>query len=229
MLLALLAPLALAQEPKLPGPVDLDGDGTKETLSLREGEVLFNGKQALCGDEVFACEVQVIDLRSGDRYQELLACQTGVRDEVDCSLWAVRKGAAQEIRIPLPGEYEPRPSAVSASGSGIVLADLALRAYTQRHKLVLSKDGLSLSYVAQPYYAVGRAVHVDRSLPITMEAGAGAVVANVRADSDIQVELESASKPGHVLVTISSGLVGWTTWDALTQASDELMALMAAG
>ena len=62
-----------------------------------------------------------------------------------------------------------------------MLADLALRAYTQRHKLVLSKDGLSLSYVAQPYYAVGRAVHVDRSLPITMEAGAGAVVANVRA------------------------------------------------
>ncbi|MCB9744193.1 MAG: hypothetical protein H6741_35015 [Alphaproteobacteria bacterium] len=229
MLVTLLASTALAGPPKPLPPTDLDGDGKPEIVKVTEEAVIVNGVSTECYSDSFACDVQILDVRSGDTFKELSVCATGPRDDVWCTLYAWRGGALHVIQVPDAKGETLYVGAFSASGSGILLADVLGRLYTQRHKLTLSKDGLSLSYVAQPFYYVSRPVHVDRGFPITMEPGAGAVVANVRADSDITVVVESATKEGAVLVHISSGLMGWTTWEALTQASDDLMALMAAG
>jgi len=101
--------------------------------------------------------------------------------------------------------------------------------WTRRHKFLLATDGLSLTSVPQPYFNVDRPLHVDRTFPITLEPGGANVVANVRPDSDIHLLVEHGSKQGALLVRVSSGLVGWTTMEKLTEASDHLMMMMSAG
>ncbi len=225
-MLLLLLPVALAAGP---APVDLDGDGKTETISVAEDGVHV-GDQVIPCDSYELCEVEVHDIASTDKRTELAVCSRGPRDDRSCRLYRYKSGAVQPLPIGKPGdedEYSSMPSAVSTSGSGILLADQDRRFYVRRDKYLLRGD--ALVYVPQPFWVVDHDVHVDRSFPIVRQAGGGDVVANVRPDSDIRIRLESVDHPGWFLVHISSGLTGWVQLDALQGASDDLMGLIMAG
>jgi hypothetical protein len=225
LLLTLLPALALA------GPVghaDYDGDGRAEEFMQTDSGLYF-GKQLITEcDESFPCDVSVIDSRTNDGFQELKVCVSGMRDDVSCKLWTVRAGKAVALPFTAPS-LAVYAADITVSGSGIVLVDEDDRFMTTRHKFVLSKDGMKLQLVPQPFWYVGYDLHVDRTFPITVEPGAGTTVANVRPNSDIQVVVESAVKPGNYLVKISSGLTGWVSMDTLMGSCDQFMALMSAG
>lgn len=225
LLLLLLPTTALAGEV---GHADYDGDGRAEHFVQKDDGLYFGANKVVECDESFPCEATVIDARTNDGFQELQVCVSGMRDDVSCTLWTVRAGAAKKIELTVPN-MAVYAADLTVSGTGIVLVDEDDRFMRTRHKFVLSKDGLTLKHVPQPAWYVGYDVHVDTTFPITMEPAAGATVANVRADSDITIVVESATKPGNYLVKISSGLTGWVSFETLMKSCNQFMALMSAG
>lgn len=223
-MMALLLPLALAASP--PPPTDLDGDGTKEQVTAADTGVRIGEAKLDCGGDVFPCELELHDVLAKDGKVEVAVCSFGPRDDRTCDLYRYDKGAL----TPMPFTFQGGtwgPSRLKTTGSGIVLAYVDGRFYSRVDKFVLK--GEQLRRVPQAAYAVDREVKVDRSFPIATAPGGGTTVANVRAGSTISVRAEHAEKEGWYLVLISSGLMGWVQQDALIQASDELMALWAAG
>jgi hypothetical protein len=81
MMLALLAATALAA-----APVDLNGDGKKETIEVGEEQFRVGNATVDCGGYT-ACTVTAIDVKSSDKYKEVMACEHGVRDDVSCRLY----------------------------------------------------------------------------------------------------------------------------------------------
>lgn len=214
------------------GPIDLDGDRVRETVRQTDAGVVVGKSTVPCGDTSFPCELEVHDITGGDGRKELAVCELGPRDDRSCRLFGYRGGKLFAIPLPVDPSrraqseiyYEGRVWAhqLETKGNGIVLADQPGRLYTRREKLVWRDGGLV--HVPQPLYDMGgKSVHVDRTFPITSTVTGGAVVANVRTGSDVRLLVESGDHPGHVLVVISSGLVGWTTIEALKRASDQVM------
>lgn len=224
ILLTLTAALAGPPAPPLP-PVDLDGDGKPETLQ-QQGEALKIGAASVDCGMGFGCKVRVVDVREGDGFREVEVCNPGPRDDYDCYLYAYRKGSVTALGV---DGSEVAGSGWTITGNGIPLKQSDQRIYTRLSKYVLSKDGLSLTAVPQPFYYVGYKVRVDRTFPITMQPGGGAVVANVKPGSDITILLESAEHDSQMLVHLSSGLTGWVDLWKLVEASDSLMPIFAAG
>ncbi len=224
LLLALISP-ALAGDV---GHADYDGDGRAEHFVQKDAGLWFGKTQIASCDESFPCEVNVVDARRNDGFQELQVCVTGMRDDVSCTLWTVRRGKAIPLTFSGPN-LAIYASAIAVSGTGIVLIDEDDRFMRTRHKFLLNKDGTALQHVPQPAWYVGYDLRVDSTFPITMKPGGGATVANVRAESDIVLVIESAEQPGNYLVKISSGLTGWVSFETLMQHSQQLMALMNAG
>ena len=235
LLLCALVRAAAVASPAAASPlpsVDLDGDGKPEVLRQTDEGLHLAGVVLPCGSEGFPCELDVLDVNSGDKLKELAVCARGPRDERTCELWAVVGGEA--VQRPLPGrpglDADGRlwPSALKASGNGILLAEEEGRFYTKVHKLVWEKG--AFTYVAQPFFeAGGRAVKVDRSFPLTLRPDGGPVVANVKPASEVRWLLEDAGRPDVILLKTSTGLVGWTTLEALRQASDEVAMILGAG
>jgi hypothetical protein len=228
LILAAAGLCVLAAAASLP-KVDLDGDGRPEKIVRTEEMLLLAGGEVNCGGFDFPCDVTEMDVRTSDTFKELLICQHGPRDDLSCELWTVRNGSPVRIKIQRDDSTVLYPGAVSSTGGGILLVDEDERFWTRRHKLILSSDGVALTYVDQASFNVDAPVHVDRTFAITTEPGGGTRVANVRPDSDIQVLLEHGSTRGTLLIRVSSGLIGWTTIDVLMQASDSLMGILMAG
>ena len=225
MILSLLASLALAGAPQ---PTDLDGDGKAEIIKVEPERVVVGAASLECYSEPSACDVAVVDIRGDDKRRELSVCEAGPRDDVSCTLYAYKAGKLIKIPV-LSGAEEWWPSAFEITGNGFVYTDGGSYLYKRRDKYALQADGLTLKLVPQPFYYAGAKVHVDRTFPITMDPGGGAVVANARPDSDVELVLEHGQKPGFYLVKLSSGLVGWASLEALMGASDNLQMLMSAG
>ncbi len=222
----LLVPLLLLAPPALP-TIDLDGDGNAEKMAWTDAGLRVGDGTIPCGDPEFPCDVHALDIRSSDSFKELSVCEHGPRDDISCQAWTLRGGEAKQIELKPADGDGIWPAKLTSTGNGYLLSDAEQRTHTRRDKFVLSTDGLSVRHVPQPMYYVNYELHVDRTFPITFAEGGGDVVANVRPDSDIVVVMERRS--GAVMVKISSGLVGWTTWATLTEKSDHLMMLMSAG
>lgn len=219
-----LAPLALAAAPQ----VDLDGDGKDEKISVTEEHVRVNDATVECSGYEFPCEIHVEDINGSDGLKELSLCEFGPRDSKHCRLYVYKGGALKELELSAFEDFYP--SDIVTSGNSIVLADTNWRFFERREKFVVSADRSSATLVAQPFYAVGYALHVDRTFPIYgAVGGGGGTVANVRPDSDIEIVLQSGADDGWFLVKISSGLMGWVHLDGLIGASDPFMGMMMAG
>lgn len=206
-----------------PTSADLDGDGKNESIQIRDDEVVIGRASIPCG-AMQPCSVEVVDARTGDSQKEVVLCEAGLRDEVNCRLYTYE--ARRAVQIPFSDGSEPPE--ILTNGSGIVRTRAWQdRLYTRTEKYLLRSG--RLERVAQPFFAADEAVHIDRTFPITLEPGAGAVVANVAPNSDITVVLEHGSKDDFYLITVSSGLMGWVKLSDLVSASDELRQRMSAG
>lgn len=230
MLLMLLMNLAFAGGE--PAAVDLDGDGKVEhivyptiTANTRHDELKITvGKGTIDYFDEFPTTVEPLDLKSGDGRIEVRACTDGQRDLVECTLFRYTKGKLE----PILGEDGKQvwAAGISATGSGVVLLQTQHRVYTQVDKTILQGDG-SLKKVPQPFYAVNFKVMVDRTFPVTLSPGGGAVVANVRPKSEVTLLLTDGKN--NMLVWLSSGITGWVSYDTLMKGSDYIRNIEMAG
>jgi len=230
MLLVLLMNLALAGGE--PAAVDLDGDGKVERIvyptvtaqnEMHELKITV-GKATLDYYTEGPTTLDPLDLKSGDGQIELRACTQGPRDMTDCTVYRYKKGKLEPI-IGLDGK-QLWASGITATGSGIVLLQTEHRLYTQIEKTILQGDG-SLKAVPQPFYAVNSKVMIDRTFPVTLAPGGGAVVANVRPKSEITIMLTDGK--GNMLVSLSSGITGWVPYLTLMEGSDYIRSMEMAG
>ncbi len=209
--LFVLTALAMTAAPlaaDMPAPTDLDGDGTPETIRWEEN-LLHVGDESFddCSAEPGVVpRVTVEDARRNDRLKELTCCVMTAGGTDACSLLTFRGGSLAELLLPLTGE-DSKPTAITVSGYGIVLADYWESFWHRRERFVLGKK-LKLKHHPQPFYHVGVKVSVRSSFPIYLERDTGTTVANLRPDSEIEVLLAD-SEGEWFLLHISSGLTGW--------------------
>ena len=214
--------------PTLAANADLDGDGQLERI-VAAGETVQIGNATIpCGGDSFPCEVNVVDCSSGDTNKEVAICEIGPRDDRSCRLYSYDGSTAHQI-ILQTNQDSFWASDFVCHGNSIILADQQFRIYTRRNKFVLNTDLTTATHYPQPFYFVDYSLTVDRTFPIKTSPNSGKTVANVRAGSQITVLLESSEDSGWYLVHISSGLTGWATMETLTNASNQLMAIMSAG
>ncbi len=224
--LLLFAPLmAHAQEQASPTSADLDGDGKPESISLqwKEGErqyVLKIGNATLRGqgDDSEAPELSIVDLDSGDKWKEVVV-QTGLTDDDAMrTLYGFDGKAVKEL-----GRVH---ALTEARGNGIILSDTWEGFWNRREKYVLDRKAWKLNLVPQELYYVGAEATVKQSFPLARSRMSKDVVANVAAQSKIQVLAAAPARPGSeelwYLVKSSTGLLGWIPGQALADKTEGL-------
>lgn len=218
---------------------DFDGDGKPETLTVAKEKLKVPPLEDVWCEEG-TCELEVIDVAAQEPGQELVVCELGPRDDRSCAVLTKRGGAWARVAFP---EALGTPSAVSASGTGILLAWYADRWYPRLEKFTWSAGGVS--HVKQPLLSTTTERHpepwtfpVDRVFPIYDRPEGTVVVANVATGRTASLVAES---PDHLyrsggddakrwfLVRTQSGLTGWATLAAIVAASDELVLRASAG
>lgn len=218
---------------------DFDGDGKPETVVVAKEKVKVPPLDDVWCEEG-TCDLAVIDVAAQEPGQELVVCQHGPRDDVQCDVLTKRGGAWAKVVFP---EVMGTPSAVSASGTGILLAWFEDRWYARLEKFTWSAG--TVAHVKQPLLSTVTerrpepwTFPVDRVFPIYDRPEGTVVVANVATGRTATVVGES---PDHLyragwddakrwfLVRTQSGLTGWATLASMIAASDELMARNAAG
>ncbi|SET75876.1 hypothetical protein SAMN05443572_10396 [Myxococcus fulvus] len=145
---ALVLAAVLTASPTNKADVDLDGDGTREHLTL---EVTKPGAFRLTvGTAVTEAElpgvrgVTVLDLDSSDKQREVL-----VHGESRFRLFRHEGTALREVPLP--------PGAPSASGNGILLCDVPMPdGWARRDKYLYDAKQPGFTEVPQELYAVGR-------------------------------------------------------------------------
>lgn len=221
MLLALLPALAA------PLQVDLDGDGTKETIRYDgASQTVFIGKHKVeCDGD--PCELAAHDVSSADKRREVSVCSHGVRDYIDCDLYTLEKGKLVAYTF----AESTYPPAISTSGNGLVLVthSWAQRLYERVEKYRAS--GTRLTEVKQPIYSAPKPVPmtVDRTFPLLYAPRDERVVANTRPKSTVHLLGEHGELAGWMLCRLSSGITGWVHVDTLGKVSDNYAATLGAG
>ncbi len=217
------------------GPVDLNGDGVRETLQQTDAGVVVGRATVPCGETTFPCQLEVHDITGSDKAKELVACELGPRDDRTCSVFRMRGDALVELKLTLDptrrGPHGPEvfyPDQIETKGNGILLARQTQRLYTRIEKFV-EKDG-TLVHFPQPFYDMGGVtVRIHRSAPITREPKGSGVVANLLPDADVVLLLEHGDHAEHFLVRTSTGLVGWISLEQLMAASNFVQQVYGAG
>jgi hypothetical protein len=218
---------------------DFDGDGTPETVVVKDEQLVVPPLAEVYCEEG-SCELEVIDVAADQPGRELLVCHLGPRDERSCQLLLKRGGGWAEVRFP---EAVGAPGRVTASGTGIVLGWYEDRWYPRLEKFTFG--GGALAHVRQPLLSTTTerrpepwTFAVDRVFPIYDQPQGKVVVANVAAGRTAALVVESADhlyRSGGdeaqrwFLVRTQSGLTGWATLASIISASDALRMRASAG
>ena len=216
----LLTPLgAIAREPVSALSEDLNGDGKKETVSLKwkEGDsnyVLKTGGSTVQGrgDEARVEGVSVVDLNTSDKWKELVVHIELPWDEHRLDLYGFD---GKDLKL-----LGSVPTLSQAHGNGIFLSDDWWGFWNRRDKYVLNREKWKIERIPQNVYYVGEEATVTTSFPLTFDRSGKDVVANLATNSEILVLAADPAIPGKLpwfLVKSSTGLLGWAEGEALTQ------------
>jgi hypothetical protein len=222
-----------------PVEADFDGDGKKEKVAITgEALVLPGADDVYCTMDT--CELSVIDIASDKPGKELLACEHGPRDEVDCSIWRLAGGKWSQLAFPAT---HTGPDTVTAKGNGVLLAWYIDRWTTRLEKLTV--EGSALKVVPQPFYSTfndrdtdGFVFTPDRMFDIVDAPGGTTVVAKVATGNPVTLLLELPAADRSIqwdestrwfLIRLQSGLTGWATLQTVIGASDQLTLMSQAG
>ncbi|WP_426746120.1 SH3 domain-containing protein [Myxococcus faecalis] len=145
---ALVLAAVLTASPTNKADVDLDGDGTREHLTLEVAKPgafrLTVGTAVTEGELPGVCGVTVLDLDSSDKQREVL-----VHGESRFRLFRQEGTALREVPLP--------PGVPSASGNGILLCDVPMSdGWARRDKYLYDAKQPGFTEVPQELYAVGR-------------------------------------------------------------------------
>ena len=208
------------------GPLnaDLDGDGKADNVVHQADGWYINATRLELESEHDMYVFEPLDIVAGDKVRELSVCELGPRDDRMCRAYRWTGGKL----IPIPVTDDRTFSSLQSTGNGIVLAKAYDRLGDRVHKLVF--EGGSLRYIEQPFFYLGKELHVEVSVPIVLApADDAAVVANLKPDSSIVVLLAHPTLWNWYLVKTSTGLVGWIEANKLAEASEEARGAIWAG
>jgi hypothetical protein len=120
-------------------------------------------------------------------------------------------------------------SEILVNGSGIVRTTFwAHRLYQRVDRWTL--DGDKLVRTPQAMYGVNTPFHAATTFELKLEPSkTSTTIANTKADSDIVLLAEHATKEGWFLVMLSSGITGWVDPGTLASSSEHYQLMLGAG
>lgn len=194
---------------------DFDGDGKQERASLSqeadERLVVSAGSARLRLAKGLYAEMaglSVIDVDANDPAHELVVTY-GEGELPSVFIYALDGGQLRLLGM-LVGRIE-------AKGNGIVLQRTWEGFWTKTEKFVLEPGRKGLRRVAQELYALEPRVEVvaKKTFPLLFSRTSSEIVANVAADSKIEVLLFGGDD--WYLVRSATGLVGWARFKTLNE------------
>jgi hypothetical protein len=208
---------AAEESPVSKAQADVDGDGKPEEVTLKAegatGFVLSVGRaQVRSSLEGGAKGFTLIDLGVRDARREVLVHGQGKVPAYLLFRW--HEGALQPLPLP-PG----RPS---ASGNGILLTDVSMGFWEQRHKYLYDAGKPGFTEVPQPLYYVGKVLEPTQPITLQVSRSDTATVAQVGKGGSAVLLAYSPdprapadAERGWYLLKGRGGVLGWVQRPAL--------------
>lgn len=199
--------------------VDLDGDGTRDKISLsvypdvenpskfvlKINSVTMSGLFDSIEDSEYIQKefgMKIIDINKNDKFKEIIIFYDGGR--YDLRNYHLYSFDGHSIRKML----EPISMWPIHNGNGIVLVDQWRDFWTKREKYILNPRTRKLDIVLQGLYYVGVEARVKVMFPIYRTKSGSKIVANLKPKSTSLILTCDAN--GWYLIKSESGLIGWS-------------------